>query len=81
MKTRGTDSGSGLTIQVTLSTSLIWVFAILLIIAAPTNAKKAPEPDRTGFQPDKAVVAGSITALGELSSHIGFAERRHDGYA
>src|SRR5439155_22386496 len=38
--------------------------AILLVIAAPINAKKAPGHDRKGFELKEGTDADSITALG-----------------
>src|SRR5207249_3582333 len=50
------------TLPIALSIGLISISAILLVIAAPANLKKAPQRDRYGFQLEES--GDSITALG-----------------
>ena len=64
MKKRRNNSDRASTLQIALSTGLIWIFAILLAIAAPTNTKKAPRQDRYGFQLGEGAATDSITVLG-----------------
>src|SRR5438874_2288906 len=63
MKGRRNNSDRASTLQIGLSTGLISISVILLVIAAPINAKKAPGHDRKGFQLEESA-ADSITALG-----------------
>ena len=65
MKKRRNNSNRASTLQIALSTGLISISAILLAIAAPTNTKKAPRQDLSGFQLEEG--ADASTTLGNSS--------------
>src|SRR6266436_4692018 len=64
MKKRRNNWNRASTLRIGLSTGLISISVILLAIAAPTIAKKAPRHDLYGFQLKEGAAADSITALG-----------------
>jgi FG-GAP-like repeat len=59
MKKHGNNSDRASTLQITLSTGLISISAVLFAIAAPTKTKQAPRQDLHRFQ-----LEGSADALG-----------------
>src|SRR2546429_2034404 len=64
MKKRRNNSNRASTLRIALATGLISISAILIAIAASTNAKKAPGHHLFGFQLVKGAGADASTTLG-----------------
>src|SRR2546429_4497402 len=64
MRQRRINSHSASALSVVLSIGLVSISAILLAVAATTNARKAPAHDPYGFQLEDDANADSIRALG-----------------